>query len=136
MAVAYYAHHQDFDSNRGLNELKEAFEELIKDCNEDPYFIMVLYKISDFLQIYNISQNLTDANHPFNKYANDVESPDMLIDKLHYDITNYYANKLEKIREIVFGFFDANGENRGVLEDLMWDYWNYVNKALNIHQDD
>ena len=131
---AYYASHNDFDSNRGLEEIQEAAKDLMMDFVDEPNYCFVFNKLFGLLQIDNTPHDLTDSNHPFNKYANDEEDPEVLIQKLNSDLLAIYANRDPLYRTIIQSFFDPNGENRGFLEDFMWDYWNYVNKALNIHQ--
>jgi hypothetical protein len=134
--VAHYANHIDFDSNRGLDDLQREARRM-EDCFlDEPNYCFVLYDMFKLMKFNDMPQDLSDEQHPFNKYANDIDQEEELIEKLRTDLMEKYANSDPLFHRIIRSFFDPNGENRDLLEEFMWDYWTYANKALNLYQDE
>lgn len=134
--MAFYANHRDFDSQRGFEDLRKEAR-LMEDCFlDEPNYCFILYDIFELMKFNNMPQDLTDPDHPFNKYANDDEDPATLIEKLRSDLMQRYVNGHPLFHTIIRSFFDPNGEHRDLLDEFMGDYWTYANKALNIHQEE
>ena len=127
--TAYYANHAEFDSGRGLNSFMDSFASLELEFYDSPNYSFVLQTVKKHL-LTNVTPNLDDVNHPFNKYADETLCTNALITKLCSDIMSMFQEP--RYREIVLSFFHGGGAHREQIDELMDAYWVYVDEVLNI----
>ena len=107
----------------------DAYDSLESEFQDSPNYVYVLQSVKKQLIAAN-GLNITNANHPFNKYADESCCTSALIARLRADVLNILQEP--KYREIVTAFFHGGGAYRDQIEELMDAYWEYVDSALNI----
>jgi len=111
-----------------LNEFMDAGEAFVSDY-DDVYRTVAQAICTTLLTGRDLSYD--NPNHPFRAFAEDGTHRDNVYRLAQAIMGQFAAPHYRAERSAVKAFFHSNGSQRDVLEELMDDYYEYVDKTMD-----